>query len=163
MHIRYLTCTLLVVLATALLGACASNQSGTVYSRDEARAMQEVQTGTVVDVRPVTIEGTKSGAGTIAGGVLGGIAGSGAGGGTGRALAAAAGAVVGALGGSAVEEGITREKGLQITVKLDGGRTVAIVQKADQVFNAGDRVQLTTYNGTTHVSPDNGTTQVSPD
>ncbi len=152
MQVRNLACIFAVLLATLVLGACASSQSGAAYNRDEARAMQEVYEGTVVDVQPVTIEGTKSGAGTVAGGVIGGIAGHGVGGGTGRALSTAAGAVVGAIAGSAAEEGATRQNGLQIIVKLDTGRTVAVVQKADQPFVAGDRVRLISYNGTTRVS-----------
>ena len=136
---------LMVVLSVALvlvISGCASSLSGSTYSRDQARQVQTVREGTVVDVRPVNIEGTKSGVGAISGGVLGGAVGQTIGGGTGRILATGVGAVGGAIAGSVVEEGVTRQEGLEITVELDSGETIAIVQAADEYFGIGDRVKL---------------------
>ena len=143
---------LVAVLLSILLAACASSNSGSVYSRDEARKVQTVKTGVVESVRPVKLEGTKSPVGTIAGGAVGGIAGSSVGGGRGSAIAAVIGAVVGGLAGSAAEEGITRKDGLEITVKLDGGGLVAVVQEADEAFKAGEKVRLVENGSTTRVS-----------
>ncbi|MES2180490.1 MAG: glycine zipper 2TM domain-containing protein [Pseudomonadota bacterium] len=143
---------LAAALLSVLLAACASSNSGSVYSRDEARKIQTVKTGVVESVRPVKLEGTKSPVGTLAGGAVGGIAGSSVGGGRGSAIAAVIGAVVGGLAGSAAEEGITRKDGLEITVKLDGGGLVAVVQEADDPFKAGERVRLLESGGTTRVS-----------
>jgi outer membrane lipoprotein SlyB len=98
--------------------------------------------GTVLAVSPVTIEGTQSGAGTIAGGVVGGIAGNAVGDGHGRALATTAGAIGGALLGTAIEEGATSVDGLEITVELDNGEIIAVVQAADVPFYIGDRVRI---------------------
>jgi outer membrane lipoprotein SlyB len=145
---QYLTIGIL----SLCLMACASSNSGSVYSRDEARKMQTVKTGVVESVRAVKLEGTKSPVGTVAGGAVGGIAGSSVGGGRGSAIAAIIGAVVGGLVGSAAEEGITRKDGLEITVKLDGGGLVAVVQEADDVFKAGDKVRLVENGETTRVS-----------
>jgi outer membrane lipoprotein SlyB len=100
----------------------------------------------------VKLEGTKSPVGTIAGGAVGGIAGSSIGGGRGSAIAAVIGAVAGGLAGSAVEEGVTRKDALEITVKLDGGSLIAIVQEADEVFKAGDKVRLIENGSTSRVS-----------
>jgi outer membrane lipoprotein SlyB len=61
-------------------------------------------------------------------------------------------AIVGGLVGSAAEEGITRKDGLEITVKLDGGGLVAVVQEADDIFKAGDKVRLVENGETTRVS-----------
>ena len=141
-----------VSLLSIFLAACASSNSGSVYSRDEARKVQTVKTGIVESVRQVKLEGTKSPVGTVAGGAIGGIAGSSVGDGKGSAIAAVIGAVVGGIAGAAAEEGITRKDGLEITVKLDGGGLVAIVQEADEVFNAGDKVRLIESGGTTRVS-----------
>ena len=141
-----------VALITGILGACASSNSGSVYSRDEARKAPTVKTGVVESVRAVKLEGTKSPVGTIAGGVVGGIAGSSIGGGRGSAIAAVIGAVAGGLAGSAAEEAVTRKNALEITVKLDGGGLVAIVQEADEQFNAGDRVRIVENGGTSRVS-----------
>lgn len=135
-----------------LIVACASSNSGSVYSRDEARKVQTVRTGVVESVRTVKLEGTKSPVGTVAGGAVGGIAGSSVGGGRGSAIATVIGAVAGGLLGSAAEEGFTRKDGLEITVKLDGGNMVAVVQEADDPFKAGDRVRLVESGGTTRVT-----------
>ena len=54
-------------LISVFLGACASSNSGSVYSRDDARKVQTVKTGVVESVRQVKLEGTKSPVGTVAG------------------------------------------------------------------------------------------------
>ena len=143
---------LAVSLLSLFLVACASSNSGSVYSRDDARKIQTVRTGMVESVRQVKLEGTKSPVGTVAGGAVGGIAGSTLGGGRGGAIAAIIGAVAGGLAGSALEEGVTRKDGLEITVKLDGGGLVSVVQEADEAFSAGDKVRLIESSGTTRIS-----------
>lgn len=142
----------LAALLVSLLAACASSNSGSVYSRDEARRVQTVKTGVVESVRQVKLEGTKSPIGTVAGGAVGGIAGSSIGNGNGSVLGAVIGAVVGGIAGSAAEEGLTRKDALEITVKVDGGGLVAIVQEADDAFKAGEKVRLIESGGTTRVS-----------
>ena len=143
---------LAIGLLSLVLGVCATSNSGSVYSRDDARKVQTVRTGIVESVRSVKLEGTKTPVGTIAGGAIGGIAGSSIGHGNGSTIAAVLGAVVGGLAGSAAEEGLTRKDALEITVKIDGGQLVAIVQEADEQFRAGDRVRLIESGGTTRVS-----------
>ena len=147
-----ITQLLVVTLLSGLLAACASSNSGSVYSRDEARRVQTIRTGIVESVRQVKLEGTKSPIGTIAGGAVGGIAGSSIGQGRGSAVAAVIGAVVGGLAGSAAEEGITRKNALEITVKLDGGGLIAVVQEADDEFKSVDKVRLVESGGTTRVT-----------
>lgn len=139
-------------LLSLLMVACASSNSGSVYTREEARKIQTVRTGIVESVRQVKLEGTKSQIGTVAGGAVGGIAGSSVGDGRGSAVAAVIGAVVGGIAGAAAEEVATRKDGLEITVKLDGGGLVAIVQEADETFIAGEKVRLIEHGGTTRVS-----------
>ena len=143
---------LVATLLTLLLGACASSNSGSVYSRDDARKTQTVRTGIVESVRQVKLEGTKSPIGTVAGAAVGGIAGSSIGQGKGSTIGAVIGAVVGGLGGSATEEMMTRKDALEITVKLDGGGLTAVVQEADELFKAGDKVRLIESGGNTRVS-----------
>jgi len=144
----------LMTASLALLGGCASGVGGKDYSRDQARAVQEVQMGVVESVREVNIEGTKTpiGAGAGAGAVVGGVAGSTVGSGKGSVVGAAIGAVLGGLGGAAAEEATTRQKGVEITVKLDSGRMLAITQAADEEFRVGDRVRVLSGGGTTRVS-----------
>jgi outer membrane lipoprotein SlyB len=130
------------ILGLALVAGCASSKSGSVYTRDQARTAQTVELGQVVAVREVEIEGTKTPAGVLAGGVLGGVLGSMVGGGKGQTLGAVVGALGGAAGGAAAEEGLTRQKGLEITVKLERGEALAIVQGADEPFAVGDQVRV---------------------
>lgn len=136
----------------ALLGACASGTGGKDYSRGQARNVQEVQMGVVESVRSVKIEGTKTPIGAGAGAVVGGVAGSSVGGGRGSVVGATVGAVLGGLGGAAAEEAVTRDQGLEITVKLDSGRLIAVTQAADETFDVGDRVRVLSGGGVTRVS-----------
>ncbi len=141
-----------VMLASLVLIACASSNSGSVYKREDARKVQTVKTGIVESVRQVKLEGTKSPVGTVAGGAIGGIAGSSIGGGRGSAIAAVIGAVAGGLAGSAAEEVVTRKDGIEITVKLDGGGLIAIVQEADETFQLGEKVRIVENGETSRVT-----------
>jgi outer membrane lipoprotein SlyB len=142
----------IVILAAALLAGCASSKSGSAYTRDQARQEMIVRTGVVESVREVQIEGTKSGVGAAAGAIAGGVGGSNIGGGSGQIVGAVIGAVVGGMAGAAVEEGVTRKIGLEITVRLDNGQLTAIVQEGDELFRAGDRVRLLSGAGGTRVT-----------
>lgn len=143
-----------IVVAAALaagVAGCATTASSGTYSRAEVGRQAEIQMGVVVAVRPVEIGGTQSGVGTLSGAAVGGIAGSNIGEGKGSAVGTILGAVVGGVAGSAAEQGVTKQKGLEITVKLDSGRTTAVVQGADIQFYVGDRVRLATVDGMTRV------------
>ena len=91
---------------TLALGGCASSLTGDTYSRAEARTVQTVRMGSIVTLRPVRIEGTKTAVGAGAGSIAGGIAGSSVGGGRGSAVAAVVGAVAGGLAGKGIAEAI---------------------------------------------------------
>lgn len=144
---------IILLLASALvMSGCISSRSGGAYSRDQARHIQDVQTGVVEHVREIVIEGTQSGIGAAAGGVVGGIGGSDIGHGKGSSAGAVVGAVLGGVAGGALEEATTRKKGYEITVRLDTGRTIAIAQEADEEFKIGERVRLVTGGGVSRVS-----------
>ncbi|AYF85757.1 glycine zipper 2TM domain-containing protein [Pseudomonas sp. JS3066] len=148
---------LLVASFTAValaLGGCQSSLTGDTYSRDEARQVQTVRMGTIESLRPVKIEGTKTPIGAGAGAVVGGIGGSTIGSGRGSAVAAVIGAVAGGLLGAAAEEGVTRTQGVEITVREDDGSMRAYVQEVqpNEVFRVGERVRITTVNGTSRVA-----------
>jgi outer membrane lipoprotein SlyB len=148
--------TLLVLSAAAaasfMLTGCPASSSGGAYSRDQARQVMEVQMATVESVREVVIEGTKTALGPAAGAAVGGIAGSTVGHGHGSTVGAIVGAVAGGVAGGAIEEGVTRQKGLEITVRLDNGRLIAITQAADELFQPGERVRVLSGGGVTRVS-----------
>ena len=134
-----------------VLAGCAST-SGSSYSRSEARHEMTVRMATVESVRSVTIEGTRTPIGAVAGGAVGAIGGSSIGHGRGSAVAGILGAVLGGLAGGAIEEGVTRRAGQEITVRLDNGELRAIVQAADEQFSPGQRVRLVSQGGVTRVS-----------
>ena len=140
---------------TMLLSGCASSLTGDSYSRADARKVQTVRMGTIESLRPVRIEGTKTPIGAGAGAVVGGVAGSTIGGGRGSAVASVLGAVGGGLAGSAVEEGVTRKQGVEITVREDDGVLRAYVQAVapNQLFRVGQRVRITSVNGQSRVAP----------
>lgn len=138
-------------LATVLTGCGAPGMGGGSYSRDQARREQTVRMGHVESVREVKLEGTRSGVGPAAGAVAGGVAGSSIGRGRGSALGAIAGAVIGGVAGQAAEQGITAKQGVEVTVKLDNGTMVAVMQEADETFRPGDRVRLLSDGSTTRV------------
>jgi outer membrane lipoprotein SlyB len=143
---------LVAIMLAGLLAGCASSNSGDVYTREQTRQPQTVQMGIVESVRMVKIEGTKTPVGTATGAVIGGVAGSTVGHGSGSTIAAVVGAVAGGLAGSAIEEGVTRKDGLEITVRLDNGTMLAIVQEANETFNPGERVRVLDGGGVTRVS-----------
>lgn len=140
------------VLAASMLAGCAQGLGGGSYTRDEARREQNVRMGVVESVRQVQIEGTRTIVGPAAGAVVGGIAGSTIGGGRGSDIAAVLGAVAGGVAGQAIEQGTTRRTGVEVTVKLDSGALLAIVQEADEAFKAGDRVRILSDGRTSRVT-----------
>jgi outer membrane lipoprotein SlyB len=154
MQLMKMTATIATVLAAGLvLSGCPASMSGSAYSRGQVREAQDVQLGYIDNVRPVLIEGTQSGVGTVGGAALGGLAGSTIGKGRGQVAGAIGGAVIGGLVGSAVEENATRQPGVELTIRLDNGRMLAVTQADDEPFYRGDRVQvLTGYDGTARVA-----------
>lgn len=144
---------LVSLLSALLLAGCASSQSGDVYSRDQAQREMTIRKGIVESVRLVTVEGTKTGLGGISGAAVGGIAGSNIGGGKGQLVGAIIGAVAGALAGGAIEDSVTKTQALEITVQLDSGSSVVVVQASQEgEFRAGDPVRLVTGGGKTRVT-----------
>jgi outer membrane lipoprotein SlyB len=139
--------------AVFLLGGCAAGLGGGDYARTEARREMTVEFGTVESVRAVQLEGTKTPVGPVAGAAVGGIAGSTVGGGRGAAIATVLGAVAGGVAGAAVEEGATRKPGVEVTVRLDNGPYLAVVQEdGGEQFRPGERVRILRDGGTTRVT-----------
>ena len=150
----------------AILAGCASqnpypsNQGGAIsnldqysYSRGEARSIQTVMYGRIVELRPVRIEGTKTPIGAIAGAGIGGIAGSTVGGGRGSIITTVIGAVGGGLLGAAGENLMTSSNGVEVTFQLDDGSIRSVVQQvsANERFTVGDRIRVTGSGGTYRV------------
>ncbi|MER1968745.1 glycine zipper 2TM domain-containing protein [Castellaniella sp. GW247-6E4] len=144
-----------VVASLAVLAGCANHSaSSSAYTYGQAQQEQIVRYGTVVSVRPVTIQTDKtSGVGMVAGAAVGGVAGSTIGGGTGQILASMGGAILGGLAGNAIENAASKTKGLEITVRLDNGETRVIAQADDVRLASGQRVQVISGGGPSRVVP----------
>ena len=137
--------TLALALVMAL-AACATS-SPDVVRRADTQYMSTVTDAVVLSVRPLTIEGSQSGAGAVTGGIIGGIAGSTAGhsGSPESAIIGVLGAVAGGVIGNAVERTGTREDAQEIMVQLRSGERRSIVQaKGTEALAAGDSVIIVT-------------------
>jgi outer membrane lipoprotein SlyB len=154
MMMRSMIVAAMAGLVALAIAGCATSLTGDTVSREDARAQQRVDFGHIEAVRNVVIECSNTMVGTATGAILGGLAGSTIGGGRGQAAATVAGAVAGGVAGTRVEEAATRAQGVELTVRLDDGRVVAVVQEAspNDVFLVGDRVRLMTVRGTTRVA-----------
>jgi outer membrane lipoprotein SlyB len=147
------------ILVIASLAACTTT-SPDVISKNDANRMATVIDGTVLSLRPVTVDGSQSGVGAAAGGVIGGVAGSSVGGKRESVAVGVLGAVAGAVVGNAVERMGTREDAVEILVQLKSGERRAIVQaKAGETLAPGDAVVIVTTGGKVRVTKAPATTQ----
>jgi len=145
------------ILVTSLAGAGVltgcQTASPDVISRNDAQRMSSVQDGTILSIRPVTIDGSQSGGGAVAGAVAGGVAGSNAGGPRTSAIVGLAGAIAGGVIGNTVERQVTKEDAVEILVQLKNGERRSIVQgKGSEVLAAGDPVIIVTTGGKVRVT-----------
>ena len=134
------------------LGGCAYHGGSADYRGYEVRGEQSVRFGVVESVREVRIDPRESGVGTAGGAVLGGLAGSNVGGGSGQIAGAIGGAILGGIIGQNIEKSANERRGFEVTVLLDTGKYLAVVQEADEPFRAGDRVRILSGRGTTRVT-----------
>lgn len=147
-----------VSLALLTIAGCTNSSlySGDVYTGNQAKTVQAVSYGTVVGVRPVTIQADDSSPlGTISGAVLGGVVGNAFGGGRGRNITTAVGAIAGGLAGDKIGQEASKVNGVQLDIKTDSGQTIAVVQKQDAnvIFSPGQRVRMTGSGRSINVSP----------
>ncbi len=160
--------TRITSLAAALalgLAGCASLPPGlqspgqyapTTYAGQQMQQVQQVETGTILAIVPVTVRasGTQAAMGTGLGAAVGGLLGHSVGGGNGKTLATVAGAIAGGVGGAIATQHVYSQSALQITVQLAGctgayGCTIAVTQAAAaaQPLSVGERVEIVGGNG----------------
>ena len=147
MHNPFSKMTLLIGLLSLIACAVPTKQTGSSYSRHEARMVQEVQLGIIVDARAVTIEGTQTGIGSIVGGAVGSIVGAGIDDGRTAEVAAVLVGTMGAAVGAKAESALTKAQGMEYTIQLDHGEVISTVQAIEQsgaVMVAGDSCLLYT-------------------
>ncbi|MDR0181882.1 glycine zipper 2TM domain-containing protein [Lysobacter arvi] len=144
--------TALLAVGLALAAGCATQSTPSTFNRSEVGTARTVEMGTVRGLRDVAIQNDSRTVGTATGAALGGIAGSTIGSGT---RANTAGAIAGAVAGGAAGNAMSRNQraGVEITVELDSGRSIAVTQEGtSQEFRVGDRVQVSSDGTTTRVT-----------
>ncbi len=147
-QVMQVTLKSVAAVSLCVLAAC-STTSPDVIKPENAQRMSQVEDAVVLNVRPVVIEGSQSGAGAVTGGVLGGAAGMGA---SSNNRSSAMIGVAGAVVGNAVERFGTREDAIEILLQTANGQRRSIVQaKGNETFNPGDAVILVTTGGKTRV------------
>lgn len=128
------------------LGGCTFPSSGPMVARNQVGNVQTLDLGEVIAVRNVIVDGERTILGISGGAAIGGAATYPGGYSTasaGEVIAQAAAATAGAIIGSAVEEAATRAKAQELTIELDNGSVVVIIQETpDGEFRQGDRVQV---------------------
>lgn len=141
-----------VLLSGSILVACAPHSlSSKSYPRHTTMTAMNVRMGRVLAVEEVLIEGQNGVIGVWGGATVGRAAGHTLGGGSGRHVAAAVGGVIGAVAGQAIEKKLTSEQGLEITVEMDNGQVLAIVQGKQEQFAPGERVRILMGQGSARV------------
>jgi outer membrane lipoprotein SlyB len=141
-----------LVLVCVVMSGCESNPTPNTFNRSEVGVARSVQPGTVIGLRDVSIQSDQRTVGPAAGAAIGGIAGSTLGGGS---RANAVGAIAGGVAGGALGNAVTRggRPGVEVTVRLDTGATIAVTQDGNSgQFGIGDRVQVSSDGNTTRVT-----------
>ena len=149
MTIRTLSaCAFAALLATG----CAYHAGSADYRGYEVMGEQSVRFGVVEATRDVRIRPMNTGVGSATGAFVGGIAGSHVGGGSGEIVGAIAGTLIGSILGYNAEQAVNEIPGIEVTVLLDSGRHIAVVQQAGEPFKPGERVRVLTGRDTIRVT-----------
>ncbi len=140
------TCyTIILSLLIFIMIGCAANQGSKTYSANQAQTAMSVYFGTILEVGDVVIDVDQGGStlGAVVGGVAGrSLARAGKSNRAGRDLATVGGAAI----GSAATKAASQKPGLELTVELDDGQLMVIVQLKDDDFLVGDRVRIVKAN-----------------
>jgi len=144
---------LAVTLSSVSLAGCATGNDNANRYRS-GLTQQAVVLGRVLAVHTVTARPSgPANAGGLMGLIAGAALGSQVGHGAGTAIAEGLGGLAGAVAGSHLENQAETRKALQVTVRLDSGEIVAIVEEG-RMFHAGERVQVVySQSGKTRVMP----------
>ena len=140
---------LIVSFSLFFLG-CNFKQSASRYPTALTGMAKELESGTIVDVREVIIDGRTSVVGTATGTLSGAVIGSQIGGtlgdrSSGSATGAGGGTIAGAVIGPKVEKALTSKRAQELTVRMDAGGLIVVTQELRKPwFNIGDPVKVDT-------------------
>ncbi|WP_175849416.1 glycine zipper 2TM domain-containing protein [Burkholderia cepacia] len=133
-----------MVSASLLMGGCATQlPNSNQFTSTQSNKVVHTSYGVVEAVRPVQIVENTSGIGMGTGAIAGGVLGSKIGNGRGNILGAIAGAIGGGVIGQTIEKAISKNNGVEITLRMeDTNKLITIREKTDEKFAVGDRVKL---------------------
>lgn len=153
MRLRFLLSSVFVA-AAVISSGCTPNIGGQDYSVTDSGYMSQTFAGTILSTRSVVIANQspkdqgKMGAGALVGGAAGGIlAGTTIGKGNGSIAAGAIGALAGGALGHYAEKEMTRQNGVEYSIKLDAadggeGRVISVAQGLEPRLSVGQRVTV---------------------
>ena len=146
---------ILLITFISFFASCSnSSLKSDTYDRDSSQRISNVLYGEVVSLKKVSIEGEIK-SGTIVGGLVGAAAGSQVSDSKPESeIGAVIGGAIGATIGGNVSKNIQSVEGIQLTINMDDGRTISVVQETSQYnFSIGDLVEVISTKGKTRVSP----------
>lgn len=154
--VRFIVNSMGISILLLSLTGCVSSLKGNAYSHSEARQIQQVAWGTLLNISPVVIEGQQSNVARLPGAIIGGIAGSSIGEGKGQKIFTTLGAVTGIALGTVLAKELTAVQGVELTIYMDSGETLSIIQEVDDVatFRKKQRVRVLTQGRLARVSPE---------
>lgn len=150
-------CTLVALIAVALLTGCASPQwdiGADSRQRNDALSTSKVEYAQVLQVRWVKIAPPQNQqyAGASIGAALGAAAGSKVGNNRGSYIASMIGGVVGGIVGNAVGGAVGGTVAQEVVVRTNDGRVLSVTQSQSRLA-VGQQVVLITTNGRVRVTP----------
>lgn len=134
----------LLILSLLMAGGCTARQNAASPSSSYSGQSRQLGYGTVENMQVVQLENSGEGGllGAGAGAVLGGLAGSAFGGGSGKTWATVGGALAGAAVGYSAQKQMTHKNGLQLTIRMENGEIMTVIQDGKTLFNPGERVRV---------------------
>ena len=142
------------------ISGCTPRIGGQDFSVSDSGQMATTYRGVVISLRPVMISNKRpeaqgeAGSGATIGAVTGGVAaGSTMGRGNGALAAGVLGAVVGGVAGHYAEKELSRQEGVEYTIRLEDGRTVSIAQGKEPVISMNQSVIVVEGSERTRVVP----------
>lgn len=130
------------LICVLVLGLVFSGCGSKSYSDGDVRNVTGVYYGTVIDVTDVMVVEDASLVKPLIGAAAGGLLGSAFGAGTGRTLFILGGGALGATLGGAEDALRRKYRATQLTMELDNGRVLVVVQERGEFFVRGDRVRI---------------------
>lgn len=151
-------CILLSLIVATFTAGCADTR-GSRYGEQAApvRSAGEPESaryGRITALETVQVDKDyKFGVGTVVGAVAGGIIGHQFGGGSGKTLLTIAGTLAGAAAGTAAESKLNKQDAQKVTVNMQSGGTLTIVQPVDSRLRNGMPVRVSGGGETARVVP----------